>query len=280
MKKVITTGLAAVLAVGFVNAQDDMVMVNQGGSSSSDGAQATVEAALVSSHVWRGQVLNNDFVFQPQFTVAQYGVSFNVWGNYDLGENYIGVQNDFSEIDLSIAYTLPLDLNDVSFDVGLISYQYPANADIPGTGFGVNSKSTAELFAAAHWLTFKDYIIPSATFFGDIKEANGVYILLDAVVPYEVSEYLYIEGGLSTGWGNTSYNDYYWGTFANGGNVDKGFNDYNIYGTVSYSILDNLTAAFNITYTGTYGGTIREAAKARYEAAEKLWAGLNIAYDF
>lgn len=280
MKKVIATGLAALFAAGYAGAQGDVVMVDQGTSGGGSEAQASVEGALVSSHVWRGQVLNNGAVFQPQFTVAQYGVSFNIWGNYDLAENYLGINGDFSELDLSLAYTLPLDLNDVSFDVGVISYQYPANSDLGGAGFGVNSKSTAELFAAAHWLTFRDYVIPSVTLFGDVKEANGVYVNFDVVAPFEISDVLWAEAGLSTGYGNTSYNDYYWGTLANGGSVDKGWNDYNFYGTVSYAILDNLTASFNLTYTGTYGGQIREAAKRRYEAAEKVWAGLNVAYDF
>ena len=278
MKKFLTLGMIAAMSAGIASAQEEVVMVGQAPASSE--AEASVEAALVSSYVWRGQVLNNDMVFQPQFTIAQYGVSFNVWANYDLGENYIGIQGDFSELDLSLAYTLPLDLNDFSFDIGVISYQFPANGDIPGTSAGVNSKSTTEIFAAAHWLTFKDYVIPSATFFGDVKEANGVYILFDVVAPYQISEFLYVEGGISTGWGNTSYNDYYWSAPSNGGNVDEGFNDYNFYGNVSYMLLDNLTATFNLTYTGTYGGAIRNAAKENYEAAEKLWAGLNVAYDF
>ncbi len=278
MKKFLTVGMVAAMTAGIASAQNDVVMVGQAPASSE--AEASVEAALVSSYVWRGQVLNNDMVFQPQFTIAQYGVSFNVWANYDLGENYRGIQGDFSELDLSLAYTLPLDLNDFSFDVGVISYQFPANGDLPGSSDGVNSKSTTEIFAAAHWLTFKDYVIPSATIFGDVKEANGIYMLFDVVAPYQISEYLYVEGGISTGWGNTSYNDYYWAAPSNGGNVDKGFNDYNFYGNVSYMLLDNLTATFNLTYTGTYGGAIRNAAKENYEAAEKVWAGVNFAYDF
>lgn len=275
MKNLMVIGMAAVFAAGFANAQDDVVMVGQAPSGNSSEAIASVELALVSADVWRGMVRNEDFVLQPQFSVAQYGVSFNIWGNYDISKNYLGVDNDYSEIDLSLAYTLPIDLNDFSFDIGVISYQFPANGPNPGPT-GTNRESTTELFASAYWLTFKDYVIPSATFFGDVKEVDGAYILLDIVAPYQISEYLFVEAGVSTGWGNGSYNKFYF--TGNGGN--KGFNDYNFYGTVSYEFLDGLTAALNLTYTGLYGGAIKDGAKARYEAGEQFWGGVNIAYDF
>lgn len=269
MKKAITIGMVAALAASGAIAQDDVVMVGQMGGASAPEAQVTAEAALVSSYVWRGQVLNNDFVVQPQLTVAQYGVSFNIWGNYDLGKNVTGTSSDFSEIDLSLAYTLPLDFSEISFDVGLISYNFPAN----GTAGSAIGPSTTELFASATVLSWQDFVIPSVTFFGDIDEARGSYILFDVVAPYEVSDYLVVEGGISAGWGNTSYNDYYWD-----GNKDKGFNDFNFYGNVGYEVMENVTASLNLTYTMLAGGEIRNSDV--YEASEKFWGGVNIAYDF
>ncbi|MDF7801357.1 hypothetical protein P4C99_17905 [Pontiellaceae bacterium B1224] len=280
MKNLVTVGLAAVFAAGFVNAQSGIVMVEQVDVVSSDEPEATVDAALVSADVWRGQVRNEDIVFQPQFTIAQYGVSFNVWANYDFSENYAGVNNDIGEIDLSLAYTLPIDLNDVSFDIGVINYQFPANgsnASIPTpSGVGINSESTTELFAAAHWLTFRDYILPSVTLFGDVKEVDGIYVLFDFVVPYQISEYLYVEAGASTGYGDQHYNAFYFPS----ANAEKGFNDYNFFGTVYYELLDGVTASLNLTYTGLYGGQIKDSAKRVYEGGEKFWGGVNISYDF
>lgn len=272
MKKLMMVGMAAVFAAGVANAQDEVVMVGQVPSSDRSEAEVTAELALLSAYVWRGTVQDQDMVLQPQLSVSQYGVSFNVWANYDFSGNYNGVENDISEIDLSLAYTLPLNLNDISFDIGVINYQFPANSK---AGYA-QSKSTTELFASAHWLTFQDYVIPSVTFFGDVKEVDGTYILFDVVAPYQISDYLAVEGGVSTGWGNNRYNTAYFGV--GGGN--KGFVDYNIYGTVSYEILDGVMASFNLTYTGLYGGTIKDNAKLMYEAGEKFWGGFNIAYDF
>lgn len=281
MNKLLSVSLVAVFAAGFATAQDGVVMVGQAPVTSDNGPEASVEAALVTANVWRGMVRNEDIVFQPQFTVAQYGFSFNVWANYDFSSNYAGVDNDLSEIDLSLAYTIPVDLNDFAFDVGIVSYQFPANGGAAGVpGYGINQKSTSEIFGSAYWLTFRDYVIPSVQLFQDINEAKGTYLLFDIVAPYQISEYLWLEAGASTGWGSSRYNNYYYGIPGVANDFDKGFSDYNFYGTISYELLDGVTASLNLTYTGLYGGAIKNAAKGKYEAGEKFWGGLNISYDF
>ena len=278
MKKAMIIGMVAVLAAGTAIAQDDVVMVNQGASEASE-TQVTLEAALVSSHVWRGQVQNNDFVFQPQMTASQYGVSINVWGNLDMGKSFNGTQGDFSEIDLSLAYTLPLNINEVAFDIGLINYHFMGNGDKdPATGDPIGTASTTELFARATILSWDDYVvpfIPSVTFFGDIDQVDGTYILFDVAFPYEVSEYLVVEGGVSVGWGNTRYNDHYWDAA-----LDAGWNDYNFYGSASYELMEGLTAAASVQYTFVEGGALGDAAAAMYEADNKFFGGVSIAYDF
>lgn len=277
MKKAMTIGMAAVWMAGMAMAQNDVVMVGQMGGSDASEVRATAELALVSSYVWRGQVQNNDLVVQPQLTASTYGFSLNVWGNYDLGKNYVGVSSDFSEFDVSLAYTLPLDVNDVAFDLGIISYNFPANgsSSVVSSPIGINKESTTELFAKGTVLSFKDYVIPSVTLFGDIGNGKGLYILFDVVAPYQISDYLSVEGGISAGWGNTSYNDYQWA-----GSFDAGWNDYNFYGNASYEIYENLTASVNLTYTLVEGGAIGDAAAVVYENDQKFWGGVNIAYDF
>jgi len=288
MRKLMTMGMTAVMAAGIAGAESDVVMVGQAPASDRAVTEVTAEAALVSAYVWRGQVYNNDFVVQPQITASYEGFSLNVWGNYDLGKSSNGTQNNFSELDLSVAYTLPLDLNDVSFDVGMINYSFPANgSDVPVAGGGTTpagSRSTTELFAKGTVTTLSDYVIPSVTMFGSIREAKGMYMLFDVVAPYQVSDYLSVEGGASAGWGNTSYNDYYWGGVTVDGNAtgdrDKGFNDFNFYANASYEVLENLSVSANVTYTFLAGGEINNSSKLIYENNKKLWGGVNIAYDF
>lgn len=270
MKKFMMIGMVAAVAASVAQAQqNNVVMVGGDSGVNSSEPEITLEAALVSAYVWRGQVYNNDMVVQPQVTLEQYGVSLNIWGNHDLGENYTGKSGQFSEIDFSLAYTLPIDINEMAFDVGVINYNFPNTA----------SQSTSELYGKATVLSFKDYLIPSLTMYGDIVEAHGTYFLFDVVAPYQVSEYFAVEAGISVGYGNTAYNDYYF----NEGAVsqqDAGWNDYNFYGNASYEITEDVTIAANLTYTMLEGGGIRDAAKNIYEADEKVWCGLNVAYDF
>ncbi len=268
MKKMMTIGLAAVFAAGFASAQEDVVMVGQ---PVSGGATISAEAALLSSYVWRGQVINNDAVIQPQVTVAQGDFSLNVWGNHDLVEGTAGKTGEFTEIDLTLAYSLPVEINEMTFDVGLINYNFPNTTD-SDTGNAV--ESTTEIFVAATFQSFKDWFIPSITLFGDIDEVRGTYVLFDVVAPYQVSEYFAIEGGLSAGYGNTSYNTSYWADEA-----DAGFNDYNIYANAAYEIADNVTISANMTYTMLEGGVIRDSADS-YENDKKFWGGVSVAYDF
>jgi outer membrane scaffolding protein for murein synthesis (MipA/OmpV family) len=273
MRKMMTVGLVVAMAAGVVSAQDEVVIVDQTVVVVEEASvEVTVETALMSAYVWRGQVLNSGFVTQPQATISKGDFSFNVWGNYDLEENVNGNDNEFSELDLTLAYSLPVDLNQMAFDVGLISYSFQNNGDA--------DDSTWELFGSATCLSW-DWVIPSLTLFTDIDNGDGVYGLLDVVFPYEVSEYLTIEGGVSMGYGSTSYNDYYWDNSEDFESSDKdaGINDYNVYFNASYEITEDLTASLNLTYTTLEGGSIKDAGDDLYEDDDQFWGGLGIAYD-
>jgi uncharacterized protein (TIGR02001 family) len=280
MKKLATIGFTALMAAGIAGAQDDMVMTGMPPAASTE-PEVTAAAALFSSYVWRGQVYNNDLVIQPEITVSQYDFSLNVWANYDLaGSSTFGVSDDISELDLSLAYTLPIDINQLSFDVGVIYYSYPNTPNSTGTGA---YPSTVELYGRATVTSFEDLevpVIPSLTLFGDVDEVNGTYVLFDIHVPYDISDVLSVAGGISVGWGNTSYNDYYFPNDPVNSTQDAGFNDYNFYGLASYELTENVTAQASATYTLLEGGSIRNAAENIYDAEEKFWVGAGIAYDF
>ena len=266
---------AVCLIAGSAFAQSGVVMVDQGAVFNSSATEATLEVALASSYVWRGQVLNNDASVQSQITLAQYGFSVNMWSNYDIGSNKDGVQSDMSEFDFSFAYSLPVDVNEMAIDVGLINYNYPDN----GTDLQDNNPSTTELFLSATILSFSDFV-PSVTFFGDIEEANGVYALFDVFVPYDLSEFVSLAAGYSAGWGSTSYNDHYW-TVDGKGTFDGDWSDHNFYVTAGYEVTEGVTAAATLNYMVLNGNSFRTGASAAgYEADEKVWGSLNVAYDF
>lgn len=271
---------AVCLVAGAVFAQNDVVMVDQGAVYSEAMTEATLEVALASSYVWRGQVLNNDAVIQPQITLAQYGFSLNMWMNYDIGSNRNGVQRDVSEFDFSIAYSLPMDINQMAIDVGLVNYNFPANGTYNTDGLTEGNKSTTEAYLSATFLSFKDLFIPSVTLFGDFEEVEGTYVLFDVFVPYELSEYVGLAAGVTAGYGNTKYNDVYW-TADGTGDFEGEFSDYSLYATASYEVSDRLTAGVTLNYSMLNGDSFKNGAKAAgYEADDKVWGSLNVAYDF
>ena len=260
MKKVMGVG-AALMVAGVMGVQ------------AASEPEISAEASLLSSYVFRGMVLNNDAVMQPQVTVEHYGVSFNIFGNYDIGSNFDGVSSDFSEIDCTLAYELPLAIEDLVLSVGMTHYTFP-NVTVGGAA----RESTTEIFAKGTLKTLENLeipVIPSMTIFGDVDEVSGTYILFDVYVPYQISPELSSQFGFSAGYGNTSYNDAYFGP-----GIDGDWNDFNFNGALSYAVTDDLTASANLTYTVLNGGAISDGAKARYENEDKVWCGLNIAYDF
>jgi len=256
MRKVMIAGLAVAVAMGSC-------FTASAAATDREPVQVVAEGAVMSAYVWRGMVLNDGAVFQPQLTLAQYGFSFNIWGNYDISHNVQDVHKDFSEIDISLAYAIPLSIDEVSLDVGFIKYLYPNMDDVD---------ETEEIFGK---LTFNSLpvIVPSVTLFGDCGEAKGFYTLLEVVVPLEISDALTVEGGASAGYGSSPYCDYYWGD--NG----HGFTDYNVFASVSYKLMERVSLSVNATYTRV-DGSVDTGADDLYEDDSIFWGGVNLAYEF
>lgn len=262
MKKMMLIGLGALTLAGAVQAED-LVVPNK------EPVALTAEMALLSSYVWRGQYLNDGAVWQPQVTAEQFGLSLNIWANMDLDKSRNGSQGEFSEFDLSLAYTFPIDINDTVFSAGLINYSYPASGD----NRAALRDSTTELFASATY-TGVPFMIPTFSYFGDVDEVMGTYAKGEVIFPYQVSQYFHIEAGGSAGWGNTRYNSVYWFE-----SRADGMNDYNAFLNATYELLDDVTLSATLVYTAL-DGTIRDEGGVKYGRNEGVWAGANIAYDF
>ena len=126
-------------------------------------AEATLDLPVNSAYVWRGQVLNNEAVFQPSVSVsAENGLSFSTWANWNLTDSLgESSKNEFNEVDLTVSYDVPVEVIDLS--VGAAEYEYPnqtvAAADETSSAFAL--PSTREAFVS---LGKEDLILsPSAT---------------------------------------------------------------------------------------------------------------------
>ena len=93
------------------------------------------------------------------------------------------VEGAISEFDIAFAYSLPVDVNQMAIDVGLINYNYPGNGDS-------SNPSTTELFLSSTILSFQNLFTPSITMYADIQEYPGVYFLFDIFAPSNASNNL------------------------------------------------------------------------------------------
>ncbi|MBN1805151.1 MAG: hypothetical protein JW837_07870 [Sedimentisphaerales bacterium] len=161
-------------------------------------------------YVWRGQLLNDDIVFQPAFNITYGNLTAGLWGNLDL-TNYNDRNGDFLEMDYSLDWSDELPgVEGIGYSVGLIYYDFP--------GSYANGARLPDTLEGYLGLNFDLPAGPSVTAYHDVDEVDGTYISLgfghSVEEVMELSPGVPVAMGLSAtiGWGSASYDKYYWGT--------------------------------------------------------------------
>lgn len=224
-------------------------------------ADASLDAAVLSAYVWRGQVLNDEMVLQPGLTASsENGLSFNAWGNFDLTDKFDN-KNKFTEIDLTASYALPLE-GPVGVDIGVIEYTFP-NSDL---------LSTREVYVSAG----ADVVLaPTLTWYYDFGEVDSFYANFALSHSFDVMEGLSLDLGSSVGFGGGKYNETYFGA-----EEKAKFNDMNFSGGLSYAITEEISAGATIMYTFLLDSEIRDAAEATFEHKDRVYGGVTLGYAF
>jgi uncharacterized protein (TIGR02001 family) len=254
MKKVLLSMVVGLMA-GMVIAQDAVVVKEQPSDVS-----VSADVGLYSAYVWRGQVLNDRMVAQPSVTAAKGPFSLNIWGNANVVTED---QSDTTEVDYTAAYTLPLNTEVVSVDVGAIFYTFP--------GHGNDASQTEEIFVKS---TFNNIILtPVASIYYDVDEVDGFYGNLALSHNVEISDAMTAEVGGSVGYGTRNYNNAYFGDSNGSGAV----NDYNIYVSAEYALTEKLSMGALLQYT-VLDGSVKNSGN--YLADELVWGGINLSYKF
>jgi hypothetical protein len=238
--------------------------------------EAGLEVGFFSAYVSRGQVNNDEPVVQPSLTAAKGPFSINVWGNFNLTHR-ITDQNDFSEIDLTAAYALPVKFADI--EVGLAEYVFPhTELEIKEeTESGVETRreaapGTREVFIG---IGVPDlFITPHVCAYYDFDEANGAYIEGSLEKEFTLGTKGTLTPGFSTGYGTDKYNDYFFG-------VDENkLNDGNVYLNARYPVNDALAISANLTYMWLWDSNIRDGAEETYFDTKSLFGGVTMIYNF
>ncbi|MBN1359514.1 MAG: hypothetical protein JW993_02930 [Sedimentisphaerales bacterium] len=161
----------------------------------------TVGVDVLSKYVWRGQNVVDDWVLQPSVSVAYKGLTGSIWGNLDLTGDFVD-GGEFNEIDYTLDYSAAVPgVEKLGYSVGAIYYVFP------NTGFN----STTEVYAG---LGLDLPASPAVTVYYDVDEADGMYVSLSAGHSIEKlgDSPVGLDLGASLGWGNKTYNTFYWGT--------------------------------------------------------------------
>lgn len=214
---------------------------------------------LVSDYVWRGQLLTDDPVIQPYVEAGISGLTLNIWGSIDTTDINETGNEDYrvQEVDYSLGYgyspTEGLDLS-----LGAILY------DFPGTAFN----ATTELYLGASLSSIP--LAPSATVYYDVDEVEGMYASFGVGHSFGLSEQLSLSLGLSLGWGDSAYNDAYFG-------VDEGaLNDLAVSVSLDYAVSETFSLSTYAGFSELVGSDIEDAVAD----SDILSAGVGFYFAF
>ncbi len=246
MKRLFSMAAVAALATGGIATQ-------------AVAAVATAALDVNTAYVWRGLTFNDGFVLQPSIDVAAAnGLSFNVWGNYDL-EDYdpAGVESgDFSEIDLTATYAFKLGSVDAS--VGIIEYTFPNGAD-----------STTEIFGGLGYDLGAGFSI-STTVYYDCDQVDDFYVTAGLGYSYSINDKTTLDLGGTISYAGEDFAEFY------AGGTDSGFFNYILSASVSYAVTDALALGAGINYSDS----MDDDALPDEAVDTTLYGGVKIAYTF
>ena len=226
-----------------------------------NGVAVGVTGDFFSSYVWRGQHLTDGWVFQPGASVSYAGVTAGVWGNLDL-EDVNGEEGEFIEYDWYLDYSGQLT-DVVGFSLGAIYYYFPSVGETTELYWGFNFDVPAS---------------PSVTVYHDIDAAEGTYVsagvghTFDDIFEIGADSPVALELGATIGWGDSSYNEFYWGP------DDGEFNDLVLSAALPFEL-----GGFSVTPSAHYvflvGSDIQDA-DTYDEDNDIFYGGIGFAKEF
>lgn len=224
--------------------------------------------ALYSAYVWRGQVFNDDPVFQPALNMSKGGFGFNAWGNCNLTDTDT-IEPGLSEIDLTLSYGGMA--GKVKYGFGLIEYCFIRQASA-GDRSPEESPGSREVYASLSLPGLA--VAPTINVYRDIAETGGTYASAGLVVSRELTKKLTLELATLLGVADQNYNDYYFGV------AESAVNDLNVGATLSLQLRDSVSVALGLAYTWLPDAGIRDGAEALYGDGKFLAGGVTLNKGF
>jgi len=199
------------------------------------------DAAFVSRYVWRGIVLTDDPSLQPGFTAEWRGLSFNFWGNMDLGDANDN-EGEFTEADFTVAYGL--ELGKLELSAGVLHYNFP--------NVGTEEDDTTEVYATA---ALDVPGSPSIGVWVDINETDGTYASLGLSHELPLPREMTLALAFNLGIGSPNNNEAYCG-----GVNETAFTDVALSATVSRDLSESVGVSASVTWTALLDDDVRAAS--------------------
>lgn len=222
-----------------------------------------VSADFNSKYIWRGQLLDDDYVFQPGISMTFGKFTAGIWGNLEMTD-YNGNSGEFTEYDYSLDYTTSI-ADGIDLSLGVIEYYFPSGDD------------TQEIYAG---LAFDMPLSPSVTIYNDIDEVNGSYVsfavghTFEEIAKLSEETSIPMEVGASIGWGSESYNKAYWGAPAD----DSALNDLTV--SVAFPIgLGSWTLTPSVNYVTLMDSDVKKT-DAYSTSSDYFFTGISLSTSF
>lgn len=249
---------------------------------------AEANADVYSAYVWRGIVINDHPVFQPEGIVgwqdeAIGAFSFGVWSTMNLTSRHDGATpagkdatGKFSETDFNFNWNR--DLGPLNLELGWNYYYYKYDCDL-----NIN-----ELYALVTYNN--DFVTPYIQANWDVDESTSLYTTFGLNREFGLTDRLTLGLDAALGWGSTDYVRYYFN-----GERDDGFGgtiednrssgtltDYIGQAYLSYALTDAVSLRGTLAYSGFVDNSIRNSAVASDEQGyqDLLWYGLGVSAAF
>jgi len=250
---------------------------------------AEANADVYSAYVWRGIVINDHPVLQPEGIVGWKGdetigaFAFGVWSTMNLtsrhdvgtpeGKNATG---KFSETDFNLNWNR--DFGPLNLELGWNYYYYKYYTDA-----NIN-----ELYALVTYNN--DFVTPYIQANWDVDESTSLYTTFGLNREFGLSDRFTLGLDAALGWGSTDYVRYYFN-----GERDDGFGgtiednrssgtltDYTGMAYLSYALTDAVSLRGTLAYSGFVDNSIRNSAVASDELGyqDLLWYGLGVSAAF
>ena len=259
-------------------------------------AEASAYADVLSAYVYRGQVGNDEAVFQPGLDVTgPLGLGASFWGSMNLTDNqsvwYPDTAGEFGEYNLGLNWTCPGE-GPISLTLGGLAFVYAedssavevddAGAAVLGDdGLPIVSEAPAnggyEVFAE---IAAEDVILaPTLRFCHDLDNSDDWIALLSIGHSLPFSDNLSLDLGATVGYAG----EYYVSDNYNDSDAGSAFTHVQVDAGLNYALTESASVGLKGAFSSIIDSDIRDdidAAEGGYPDVDIFYGSVTASYSF